>query len=162
MLGATIAVAGLVALMWGLSWIQHRPVPDPARTVDYTSTLAAVRADAPFHVVAPEPVPAGLRATSVTWDPVGRTVAWHLGFITPEQRYVGLYQSNGPVAKFVAASTPATTPGAPVEVAGHRWTTLHDDARGETALIRTVGGVTTVVTGTAPLVTLTAVTAALH
>lgn len=149
MVGALIAVLGLIAVVGGLSWLQHGDVADPARTVDYSGTLAVARDQAPFHVVAPSPVPAGLRATSVSWDPVGPRKLWHLGFVTPARDYIGLYEGTGSVATFVEASTPATEPGPSLTVAGDAWGSLTSPDSGETALVRTRQGVTTVVTGTA-------------
>jgi hypothetical protein len=148
MVGALIAVLGLIAVVGGFAWLLHRPVEDPARTVDFSSTLVVAREQAPFHVVSPSPVPTGLRATSVQWDGVGRRVLWHVGFVTPDRDYVGLFQGNGPVARLLSESTPATNPGATVSLAGQAWKTLTNSDQGETALVRTVHGVTTVVTGT--------------
>jgi Protein of unknown function (DUF4245) len=148
LVGALIAVFGLIAVMGGLTWLLHRPVGDPARTVDYSASLVLAREQAPFHVVFPAPLPSGLRATSVSWDGVGRRVSWHVGFITENQDYIGLYQGNGPAPAYIEASTPATEPGAPVMVDGETWQTLTNSDQGETALVRTVDGVTTVVTGT--------------
>ena len=110
MIGALIAVLGLVALIWVLSWLSHRDPGDPARTVQYAGVLAAARSDAPFHILAPEPVPAGLRATSVGWDPLGPEVSWRLGFLTPGRDFIGLYQGNAPASEFVPARHPPTTP----------------------------------------------------
>ncbi len=146
--GALIAVLALIAGVWGLTWFQHRPLEDPARTVDYGPALTAARAQAPFAVLAPDPVPAGLRATSVSWDSTGANKTWQLGFVTPEGEFIGLYEGNGPAADFIDASTPARTPGPAVTIAGAQWITLTNRDRGETALVHTVSGVTTVVTGT--------------
>lgn len=149
LVGALIAVLGLIAVVGGLSWLQHGKVADPARTVDYAASLARARDEAPFPVVAPSPVPSGLRATSVSWDGAGVLVAWHLGFVTSGDDYLGLYEGNGPAAAFISASTPATDPGPPVTIAGVMWQTLHSPDQAETALLRRANGVTTVVTGTA-------------
>jgi Protein of unknown function (DUF4245) len=150
MVGALVAVLGLVAVMGGFAWLLHRPVDNPVKTVNFRAVLAVAREQAPFHVLAPDPVPAGLRATNVSWDGVGGRVSWHVGFLTSGQDYIGLYQGNGPTTAFLDAATPATDRGAPVTVRGKRWMTLTNSDQGETALVRTVNGVTTVVTGTAP------------
>jgi uncharacterized protein DUF4245 len=148
LVGALIVVIGLIVVVGGFTWLLRGPVDDPARTVDYSASLSLARQQAPFHVVFPTPVPQGLRATSVSWDGLGARVSWHVGFITQDQNYTGLFQGNGPVGDFVSESTPATTPGASVTVAGETWRTLTKSGQGETALVRTVDGVTTVVTGT--------------
>jgi hypothetical protein len=148
LIGALLAVLGLIAVMAGFTWFLRGPVDDPARTVDYSASLELAREQAPFPVVFPDPVPSGLRATSVDWDGVGRRVVFHVGFVTPDKDYIGLYQGNGPVDEFLVASTPASDPGPPVTVDGAAWQTLTNSEQGETALFRTVNGVTTVVTGT--------------
>jgi hypothetical protein len=147
--GALIAVLGLIAFVWGLTWFQHSGTPNPTPTIKYGAALAGARSEAPFHVLAPAPLPAGLRATSVGWDGVGARVSWRLGFLTPQQDFIGLYEGNGSASQFIAASTPATHPAAPVAIDGTRWLVLTDPGRGETALVHTVGAVTVVVTGTA-------------
>jgi hypothetical protein len=162
MVGAMIAVLGLVAVLGGLKWLQHGDVPNPARTVSYTASLAEARAQAPFTVLAPEPVPAGLRATSVSWDPVGPHKVWHLGFLTAGNDYLGLYQGTGAVDAFVEAATPATKPGPPVTVAGDAWGSLTSSDGHETALVHTSSGVTTVVTGTVDRAALIAFAASLR
>ncbi len=162
LVGALIAVFGLIACVWGLTWFQHRDLEDPARTVDYAPALAAARAQAPFAILAPRPVPAGLRATSVSWDSTGARKSWQLGFVTDGGEFVGLYEGNGPAADVIEASTPARDPGPPVTIAGAQWLTLTNDARGETALVRTTSGVTTVVTGTAGEAVLSSFAGALH
>lgn len=149
MVGAMVAIMGLIAVMWALSQLTHHDPTDPARTVSYSAALAEARQQSPFPVVAPEPVPPGLRATSVSWDGVGARKSWHLGFLTSHQEYVGLYEGTGPAADFVSASTPATHRGADVDIDGSSWQTLTGSGGSETAFVRTTGGVTTVVTGTA-------------
>lgn len=146
--GALIAVLGLIAGVWALTLLQHRDVPDAARTIDYRPALTAARAQSPFRVLAPDPVPRGLRATSVSWDGIGARKSWQLGFVTGGGDFVGLYEGNGPAEDFIKASTPAGTPGPAVPIGGVAWTTLTDTGRGEMALVRTASGVTTVVTGT--------------
>lgn len=147
-IGAFLAVFGVIAFVWGLTWFQQGRVEDPARTIDYRPALSAARAQAPFPVLTPEPVPAGLRATSVTWDAVGPQKSWQLGFVTPDAQFIGLYEGNGPAAELIDAWTPARTPGPPVSIGGVQWLTLTNSDRGETALVRTASRVTTVVTGT--------------
>lgn len=155
MAGALIAVTGLMVGVWALTWFQRGDLDDPARTVEYSAVLAAARQQAPFHVVAPDPVPPGLRATSVSWEGGGGRVAWHLGFVTTDRAYIGLYQGNGPADDFVAANTPAAGTGQVATITQVRWRILSDADQRETALVRTSAGVTTVVTGTATLAQLT-------
>lgn len=160
--GAFVAILGLIAVIGAMTWFLHRDNEDPARTVDYRPALVAARAQAPFPVLAPKPVPAGLRATSVMYDGLGAQKSWRLGFVTEDGEFIGLYEGNGPAEEFIDASTPATTPGPPATIGGEEWLTLRDDGRGETALVRTINRVTTVVTGTVDQPALVAFAAALH
>jgi hypothetical protein len=153
LVGSIVAALGLIAAIWGLTWFQHRDPPNPAPTVDYQAQLAEARSAAPFGVLAPNPAPQGWRATSVSWDGSAPEYAWHLGFLTgsgPDADYVGLEQSNADPRDFLSSATPADQPGPPVTIDGVRWQTLSSSA-GETALVLLGDGVTTVVTGTAPL-----------
>lgn len=147
--GALIAVLVLIAGIWGLSRFQHRDIPDPAQTIDFSSELATARADAPFDVLAPHPVPPGWRATSVNWDGQGASATWHLGFLTPAGEYVGLEQGNAPAAEFIRGHTSADSPGQPVRIGGQQWQSLSSTDGTEHALLRSQGSVTTLVTGTA-------------
>jgi Protein of unknown function (DUF4245) len=148
-----LAALGLIAAVWALTWFQHRDVPNPAPTVDYSSQLAQARAASPFDVLAPDPSPPGWRATSASWDGTPPQLAWHLGFLTgtgENADYVGLEEGNAAPADFIAATTSADQPGPPVVVAGRTWHTLASFDGREHALVRSFGGVTTVVTGSAP------------
>jgi Protein of unknown function (DUF4245) len=147
--GALIAALGLIAVIWGLSWFQHRDIPDPARTIDYSADLSTARASAPFDVLAPQPAPAGWRPTSAQWDGIGPIESWHLGFLTPAGEYVGLEQSNATTGSFVSAHTSADEPGRFVTINGRQWQTLSSSDGSEQALVRSQGGATTLVTGTA-------------
>jgi hypothetical protein len=153
LVASIIAALVLIAAIWGLTWFQHRDVADPSPTVDYTVELEHARSVAPFDVAAPDPVPAGWRATSVQFDGTAPEYSWHLGFLTGEGsgvEYVGLEQGNAEPGEFVAASTPADQPGAPAVIDGQTWQTLTSGDGGETALVLNGEGVTTVLTGTAP------------
>lgn len=153
MIGAIVAALAVIVFVWVLTRFQHRDVENPVETIDYTGQLAAAREQAPFDVLSPPTVPDGWRATSAEWDGVGPEVSWHLGFLTGEETtadYVGIEQGNAPEREFLAAVTPAQTPGDPVDVGGVDWQSYTDDS-GETALVLTGDEVTTVVTGTVPV-----------
>jgi hypothetical protein len=151
LIGALLAVVGLIVVVWALSRFQHRAVADPAPPIDYRGQLVDARSAAPFPVLAPSPVPVGWQATSASWDGQPPDLTWHLGFLTAAGQYVALEQGRAPGADFVARSTPATVVGQPVTVAGHRWQTLSSSSGDDRALVRRSPAFTTVVTGTAPL-----------
>jgi len=155
LVGALLVIFVLIVAIWGLARLQNRDVADPAPTVDYSDQLEAARRDAPFDVLAPDPVPDGWRATSADWTVAGPVVSWHLGFLTggDDADYVGLEQGNQRPEDFVEAKPPADRPGPPVEIDGAEWQQL--TGQGETALVLFGDGVTTIVTGTASLDELT-------
>ncbi|GAA2007928.1 DUF4245 domain-containing protein [Catenulispora subtropica] len=83
-----------------VKWFPHdsKKPEDAAQTVDYTIPLDQARRDPdlPFTALAPTPVPAGWRATSVHADfTPGERLRWELGFLTPEKQYVALDQVSG-------------------------------------------------------------------
>lgn len=149
MIGAVIAVLGLIAAVWALSQFQRGGSQNPAKTVDYTSELRVARSQAPFVVLAPSSEPKGWRATSVEWRGAGPEVSWHLGFLTDDDEYVGLEQSNGRSEEFVGAHTRADQPQPPVSIAGGQWEALRSKDGAENALVRVEGPMTVLVTGTA-------------
>lgn len=155
LVGAMLVIFVLIVAIWGLARMQNRDVADPAPTVDYSDQLDVARRDAPFPVLAPDPVPDGWRATSADWTVSGPVVTWHLGFLTggDDAEYVGLEQGNQQPSEFVEATTPADQPGPEVEIDGVTWQQLTGE--GETALVLFEDEVTTVVTGTASLDELT-------
>ncbi|HEY7043903.1 MAG TPA: DUF4245 domain-containing protein [Nocardioidaceae bacterium] len=154
LVGALLVTLPLLAGVYLFTLLGRHEAPDPVTPVDYTAELATARAEAPFAVLAPESLPAGWRATSVNWDGAGPENAWHLGFLTDTDEYVGLEQGNAVAQEFVADKTPADQPGEPVRIEGTIWQTL--TGNGDTALVHVEDGVTTIVTGTAPESTLVA------
>jgi hypothetical protein len=152
LVGAVIMSLVLIAAIWLLSRFQHHDTADPAPTVDYSAALKQARAEAPFAVLAPHPLPVGWRATSARWDGTGPTMTWHLGLLTAtgaDAQYVGLDQSNDVPREFIAATTTADEPGPPVEIGGVAWKMLSSADGQETALVLERPGVTTLVSGTA-------------
>ncbi|MGH3447254.1 MAG: DUF4245 domain-containing protein [Nocardioidaceae bacterium] len=162
LIGALVAAFGVIAVVWGLTALQHTEQPNPVHTVDYGDALKAARREAPFAVLAPEPVPAGWRATSVDYTTKGGDVTWHLGFLTRDGEYVGLEEGNVSKHDLLEAKTRADQPGKPVRADGQRWGTLTSSDGDETAIVRHARGVTTLVTGTATLEQLTTFAARLR
>jgi hypothetical protein len=153
LLGAIAIALLLVVCVWGLTRFQHRDVPSPAPTIDYSAQLDEARASAPFDVLAPSPEPPGWRATSAAWDGVGPELSWHLGLLTsdsPDADYVGLEQGNAAPAEFLLDNTPADQPGEPIEIGGRTWEKLTSADGQEMALFLPGDHVTTLVTGTVP------------
>lgn len=140
------------ALIAFIYFFTYTPVTgDPVKIVDYTPTLAAVRSSGAFKVDAPIGLSPDWRATSVRYTPAATdsTIAtWHLGFVTPDDGYVGLEQSNGTDAGFVKDSTTRGQEVGTQLVEDKTWKKYHSDSTGYNALVLKEDDVTTVVAGT--------------
>lgn len=124
---------------------------DPVRPIEYTVELTTARRAAPFPVLAPEGLSKDWRATSVRYDgndPDAEGAVWHLGFVNPQDEYAAVEQSDGPAEPFIESKSKQAKRSGTTRVGGEEW----DRYTGEkyNALVREEGGVTTVVTGTAP------------
>jgi Protein of unknown function (DUF4245) len=127
-----------------------RTVPStPVRTVDYHRTLDYARDRARFGLLAPESLPEGWRATSVSFRLRGEQ-HWHLGVLTDQDRYLGLEQGRAPV-KSMLTEYVDKEPSADgtVQVDGQPWARWSDDG-GDRALVRRTAGTTTLVVGPVP------------
>jgi hypothetical protein len=152
LVGAVVMSLLLIAAIGLLSRLQKHDPVSPTPTVNFSSPLAQARAEAPFKVLAPHPVPPGWRATSARWEGTGPAVSWHLGLLTAngsDAEYVGLDQSNDVPQEFIAATTTADEPGPRVTIGKVVWKTLTSADGHETALVQEQPKVTTVVSGTA-------------
>lgn len=148
MLVLVVAVVGLVTVRE-----LTRTEPEaPVRAVEYERAAELAREQAPFRVLAPEPLPEGWRVTSVRF--VEQPAHWHLGQLTDDNRYVGLEQADRSVAAMVEdhVDEEATRAGT-VTVEGDPWQ-VWTDAGGDTAVVRRAEGVTTLVVGTVGRATL--------
>ena len=123
--------------------------PDPVvRDIDYTGAVDLARQQAPYDVLAPDPLPDGWRATSARTRPDGDGVTWHLGLVTARESYAGLEQSDtsdrrGFVDRFTSGATAAGT----VDLGGRTWRRLEGGEPERRGLVRTDDGVVTVVAG---------------
>src|SRR5664279_756799 len=151
-LGLVLAVVVVVFLIARPSASNSQRV----RTVDYGPDVARAR---------PVGLGAGWRSTSSRVDaPAPGTpgpVALHIGFVTPRDAYAALEESNAETDAFVADRTNGAAPRSSVVVGGRLWEQRQatDATR---ALVQRGGGTTLVVTGTASVVELTELAAALR
>jgi hypothetical protein len=122
-------------------------------TVPYTGELSGLQVVAPYAVQAPEGLPAKWYATSSRLSgKAGGPIAWHLGFYTPLKQYAALEESNetaGGQGGFIDRMTSQGRPDGSVQIAGATWNkTLRKD-KNQRSLVRSLPGVTLVVSGTA-------------
>jgi hypothetical protein len=130
----SVAVVALAAGVIYL-FIPHDENKDPVRVVDYSVEVKTASRAAP----------------SVRFEGAGSDgAAWHLGFMSPDDEYVAVEQSDADPKAFVDDVTHgAEKTGRTVRLAGETWTRYTGEKYD--ALVRTEPEVTTVVTGTAPL-----------
>lgn len=138
------------------------------RVVDYEQVLRQAAPVAPFALVDPAGLGDGWRATSVYYEPPARTgrtgeVLWHVGFLTPGERYAAFEQTNGAaddVLRRQLGPLRRTVGTSAVDgVTWARWQSADDQRR---AIERTAGGVTVVVHGSADWVDLERLAVALR
>jgi hypothetical protein len=145
MLLSMAVVLALVGVAFAFNAVQQ---PEPIiRDIDYTGALAEARERAAYDVLAPEPLPAGWRATSARTRARGDGLTWHLGMVTSSGSYAAVEQTDGRRAGFVVQFVGDARRAGTATVAGAAWRRLEDGEPEERALVRTEGGVTTVVTG---------------
>jgi len=144
----SLAVVGVLVALFFL--FSEQGGPEPVKVIDYTGTLERARQQAPYRVLAPEGLAAEWRATSARVEaPAPGVTTWHVGFVTPQDEYAGVEQSDGPSADFVAEQTSGAQRAGTQEVAGTTWERWAGGSRDRRALVRRIGGVTVVVTGSA-------------
>ena len=147
MVGAMIVLVLVVALFVAFRAINRTQPETEADAVDYTRPAEFAREQARFPVLAPAELPEGWRATSVRFAN-GRDQAWHVGFLTEADEYVGLEQADESAADLVEQHVDEdATEGGSVTVDGDEWRSWTDEG-GDSALVREGDEVTTLVVGT--------------
>ncbi|NSC23661.1 DUF4245 domain-containing protein [Streptomyces albus subsp. chlorinus] len=148
-----ISLAVIVLAAWVIYlFVPHDESKDPVKTVGYRVELASARRAAPYPVAAPRGLPDTWRATSVRYTADGPAGSvWHLGFITPDDEYAAVEQSDSKRPdRFVDDVTHGAGKTAKKQrIAGEEWTRWTGPKYD--ALVRTDkdGTSVTVVTGTA-------------
>jgi Protein of unknown function (DUF4245) len=122
---------------------------DAVKEIDYTAQLRAARATAPYAVLAPSGLPPRWRATSARVEREGDAVVWHLGFVTPQDEYAAVGQSDGDPAEFLERQSNGGRAEGPVDVDGVRWQRFYRQAKNARTLARADDGVMITVGGTA-------------
>ncbi len=151
------SLAVVLAAVAVILFITHRATPDPVREVSITNPLILANISADYPILVPQSTK-GYRLTSARWETTKPGV-WHLGYVTPATNYVQLEQSATTDLRFVEDQLGGTRKSGTELIDGAEWTVYAGDGKG--ALIRTSNGVTTAVSGTAPMDELVRVTGSL-
>lgn len=134
MLAALVVVVIGVAAFVGVRGLLSNNAATPVQTVDYQGWVRSGRDDGKLRILAPEPMPRGWRATSVTYA-TGSEPRWHLGMLTEHGRYVGLEEQWASASELVQqyVDTDAVR-GKAVQIAGRTWRAWTDKG-GDYALV---------------------------
>ena len=144
MVRSLAAVLGAVLV---ILWLTPRADQDPVRVIDFGVPLQQARAAAPYDVYAPQGLPERWRPTSARATSSAEGIVWHLGLVTPQDRYAAVAQRPAAPAAVEAAAGPGRDEGAAV-LAGTMWQRrLRDD--GERSLWRADERAVVAVTGNA-------------
>ena len=140
----SLAVVGLfVAFLFAVVW---RPSPDPVRTVDPAPMLGVARSQADYPVLAPAGLSGDWRPTSARFEADGDSTTWFLGYVTPDDEFIAVTQTDGDPQDFIEEQTLQGQPDGQRTIDGAQWQQyVADDQR---SLVSTDDEVTTVVTGT--------------
>ena len=146
------------------------PKDRPITEVDWRSVLATARRQAPYPVLAPTNLPEGWRATQADWAKVGKPTQsgqpsvrnqWQLGFLNPDNIFVGLDQGDLLADDLVAEESRAGSPDGESVVNGQAWQRLASpDGRTHSLVLRDPK-VTSIVSGDLPYPALEAYAATL-
>ena len=147
-------------------------LPDdrPVTETDWRSALATARQDAPFPVLAPTNLPEGWRATEAEWVKVGEPSLggqpsvrnlWQLGFLNPDDVYIGLDQGDLYAEDLVDQQSRAGTRDGESLVDGQVWQRLVSPDGRTRSLVRRETSATSIVSGDLPYAALEAYAATL-
>jgi hypothetical protein len=138
-------------LIVGVTALRQNP-EDPVREVDPTSAERAVSQLAGYPVLVPRGLSDGWRPTSVRTDAgrasAGDPVTLQIGYLTPDEEFAQYVVSDDQDADALTDVLDDATADGTQQVGGDTWQRLSTE-RGETALTRTEGTATLVVTGSA-------------
>ena len=170
--GDMIRSLALILIPLVILTVLFTEVPDdpPVKEVDWRPVLATARRDAPFPVLAPTNLPAGWRATQADWVEVGEPFLngepsvrnlWQLGFLTPDDVFIGLDQGDLRPDDLVEEQSRQGTPDGESTVNGQVWQRLLSHDGRTRSLVRRDPKVTTIVSGDLPYAALEAYAATL-
>ena len=145
MVRSLLVVLVLVLIVVALN-IQPEP-ENEVRRFDYSVALEQARASAPYDVLAPVGLPSDWRATSARTRSNGDLITWHIGFVTPEDNYAAVEQSDGDPENVLAELVGGGDAAGRVRIDGAMWRRIEGGEHADRALVLDAEPVTTVVLG---------------
>jgi hypothetical protein len=154
MLRTLLVVGGFVLFLCVMVWRpwHHNPI----KAIDWRPAAQTVAAAKVVPVLVPTSLPKGWQATSARLDTVDGGRAWHLGFVTPKNKYAAVGVTNAPLNSYVNGVMPGAVLSGSVTIDGVKWTTYQVPGAEDHGLFRTdPKGITYGVYGTASYTELT-------
>ena len=151
-------VVVLVPALLAVAWFQRLPAPT-VTPVDAAPLVKEARAVSPYEVAVPSSVPDGWVCTRARWVSAGKPGlggtpspgdAWSLGYMTPQQMYIGLDQTDAQPDALVGSVTGNGHEDGTLQVAGRTWTRFEGNDGRTHALVLRQGDRVTVVSGDVP------------
>jgi len=141
----------ILVMVW-VTALRQNP-EDPVRDVDPGPSIALAAERAAYPLLVPQGLPAEWRPTSVRTSAAsggaGDPVTLEIGWLTPAEEYAGFVISDAEGDDALDDVLDGATDDGTAEVGGVTWDRRTTE-RGETALTRTEGAATLLVTGSAP------------
>lgn len=135
------AVAGIYV------FVPHDDTAKPVKRVNYEVELATAKRAAAYPVLAPQGLGKDWKPTTVRFNGAEQD-HWHLGFHSPDGKYVAVEQSTEKARVFIDQVTRgAEESGRREQLGGDTWTRYQGPTYD--ALVRADKGATTVITGSA-------------
>lgn len=159
MVRSLAAIGAAVAVVVLLVPRSDEPVVQP---VDLEAAVLAAEAAGDVPVVAPELGDEWQLTSARREEPEGQVPAtWHLGWLSPDDEYVGLETTSEPTPDWVREVTADGEESTTLDVGGETWTVYEADDPRRTSLLLQRSDDVLVVTGSAVLDELAVVAAAL-
>ena len=147
MVRSLLVVLVLVFVVVALN-VQRHPDSE-VRRFDYSGVFSQARDQAPYDVLAPIGLPDAWVPTSARTTRAGAAVTWHVGFVTPDDDYAALEQSDGNPASFVRQFADGGDRAGSVVIGTATWRRVEGGDPEPRALVLERDAVTTVVAGNA-------------
>ena len=139
LIGALIVTVAAVVAFAIIRSLTSDEEPTPVRAIDYSAAVEGARADGKLTVLAPDRLPLGWRATSVTYTR-GVSPTWHLGMLTGDTKYVGVEEARESIDDLVEEHVDENAKrGKDVTIGAEKWQTW-TDSEGDYAVARALEG----------------------
>lgn len=94
LLNLVVALAASLAIVVFLVVVVVRPAPAPTGGVDYATVATQAQSETPEPLLSPV-LPTGWSANDARFQTTEQVPTWYIGFLTPDEQYIGLDQGIG-------------------------------------------------------------------